>query len=45
MIVFVSTYLEGVFVKHGRTEGWAEKESHDMIMKKWEERYLQCIDF
>lgn len=32
--------LKGIHIRNGRAEGWAEKESHDIINKKWEDRYF-----
>ena len=36
----VEKTVKGIHVRNGRAEGWAEKESHDLIIKKWEDRYF-----
>ena len=36
----VEKSLSGIHVRTNRAEGWALKESHDLINKKWEERYF-----
>ena len=32
--------IKGIHIRNGKAEGWGWKESHDLINKKWEERYF-----